>query len=97
MERLSQANDEFTHRYPGIQVTRQPVHTLYGGARLYKAGIAKKLGGPALRHFETYAEDPAELVAALSVKADAARTESDDFLQLRLIYRFQSSKYILLM
>jgi len=76
LDQLSKANIEFASRYPGIQVTRQPVHTLYGGAHLYKAGIANKLGGLALKHFGTYARDHHELADALAINTDSARPES---------------------
>jgi hypothetical protein len=76
LDRLSIANIEFADRYPGIQVTRKPVHTLYGGAHLYRAGIANKLGGLALKHFETYARDHQELADALAINTDGARSES---------------------
>lgn len=49
MERLSQANDEFTRRYPGIEVTRQPVHNIYGGALSVKADAATLSEDEALR------------------------------------------------
>ena len=67
MQRLSAANREFTQRYPGILSKRQPVHTLYGGAHLYKNGASEKLGKLALRHFETYASNASEMAAALGI------------------------------
>ena len=33
---LSQANNTFNEIYPGDRSDRQPVHTLYGGANLFK-------------------------------------------------------------
>src|SRR5258708_5973885 len=36
---------------------RQPIHTVYGGAHLFKAGIASKLGAMALETLRTYAPD----------------------------------------
>ena len=36
---------------------RQPVHTVYGGAHLFKAGIATKLGAKAVESLRTYAPD----------------------------------------
>lgn len=38
---------------------RQPVHTVYGGAHLFKADIASALGAKALETMRTYAPDPA--------------------------------------
>src|SRR5579863_3099343 len=38
---------------------RQPVHTVYGGAHLFKAEVASTLGAMALETMRTYAPDPA--------------------------------------
>ena len=35
--RLARANAEFAARYPGDSPDRQPVHTVYGGAHLFKS------------------------------------------------------------
>jgi citrate lyase beta subunit len=68
MQKLSVANREFTQRYPGILSRRQPVHTLYGGAHLYKNGASGKLGNLALRHFEIYASNSVEMATALGIE-----------------------------
>jgi len=57
VERLSVANREFSKRHPGDLGRRQPVHVMYGGAHLFKADTARKLGDIALRSLETYAPD----------------------------------------
>ncbi len=38
--RLARVNAEFEQRYPGETGRRQPVHTVYGGAHLFKAGLS---------------------------------------------------------
>jgi len=38
--RLQQANNDFARSYPGETGRRQPVHTVYGGAHLFKADSA---------------------------------------------------------
>ena len=55
---LKEANTDFQKIYPGDRSERQPVHTLYGGANLFKYDSAKALGERALEVFETYAPDP---------------------------------------
>ncbi len=55
--RLKKANTVFQQIYPGDRSERQPVHTLYGGANLFKYDAAKTLGARALEIFETYAPD----------------------------------------
>ena len=47
----------FASRYPGESGRRQPVHTVYGGAHLFKSDTAPRLGALALRSFEAYAPD----------------------------------------
>jgi len=54
---LKEANTSFQKIYPGDRSERQPVHTLYGGANLFKYDSAKALGERALEVFETYAPD----------------------------------------
>ena len=55
--RLQQANAHFAERYPGETGHRQPVHTVYGGAHLFKADSAKRLGELARRSLEQFAPD----------------------------------------
>ncbi|MBS1590577.1 MAG: phosphoenolpyruvate kinase [Bacteroidetes bacterium] len=52
---LSKANTTFQQIYPGDRSDRQPVHTLYGGANLFKSDAALSLGERALEILETYA------------------------------------------
>ncbi len=54
---LKEANTAFQKTYPGDRSERQPVHTLYGGANLFKYDSAKALGERALEILETYARD----------------------------------------
>jgi citrate lyase beta subunit len=67
LARLRTANLEFTRRYPGDSGTRQPVHTVYGGAHLFKADAAAKLGAVALRALEEYAPTLADFAEGLGV------------------------------
>ena len=62
---LQTANQAFLARYPGESSRRQPVHVVYGGAHLFKADTARKLGEVALRSLREYAPDPAALAGAL--------------------------------
>lgn len=54
---LKEANTAFQKIYPGDRSERQPVHTLYGGAHLFKHDSARTLGERALEVLETYAPD----------------------------------------
>lgn len=50
------AADATTQRHP-LTRRRQPVHTVYGGAHLFRADTAAKIGLYARRHFERYFPD----------------------------------------
>lgn len=52
---LKTANLKFQQTYPGDKPDRQPVHTVYGGANLFKADTCVKMGEIALRNLQTYA------------------------------------------
>ncbi|MBI5858238.1 MAG: phosphoenolpyruvate kinase [Sphingobacteriales bacterium] len=54
---LETANKKFQHTYPGDKPDRQPVHTVYGGANLFKSDTCVKMGEIALRNLLTYAPD----------------------------------------
>jgi citrate lyase beta subunit len=66
--KLSAANKEFMRRYPGESNRRQAVHTVYGGAHLFKADSARKLGEVALRSLKEYASDAGTLAKALGLE-----------------------------
>ena len=57
-------------RYPGDAFARQPVHTVYGGAHLFKSDSAQKLGEAALRALSRYAPDAATFGDALSLNEE---------------------------
>lgn len=71
VDRLRTANLELARRFPGDSGRRQPVHTVYGGAHLFKADTAPRLGALALKALEDYAPEPADFTwvpAALAPK-----------------------------
>ena len=55
--RLQEANSRFSKRYTGETGRRQPVHTVYGGAHLFKADSAQRLGALARRSLDQFAPD----------------------------------------
>ena len=55
----------------GESAERQPVHTVYGGAHLFRADTAPRLGARALEALERYAPDAATLGQALGTDAPA--------------------------
>ena len=71
---LRRANAAFSKLYPGPSPARQPVHTVYGGAHLFKADTAPKMGQLALAALERHAADGAALARAFEIEpALAAR------------------------
>lgn len=54
---LREANLAFQKVYPGDRSERQPVHTVYGGANLFRSDSALQLGRRAMEIFNTYAPD----------------------------------------
>jgi len=71
--RLRAAQDAYVARYPGDSGARQPVHTVYGGAQLFKAETSRRLGELAIRALEEHAPDPQMFAEAIG--ADAAHAD----------------------
>ncbi|HEY4242738.1 MAG TPA: hypothetical protein VGM88_23135 [Kofleriaceae bacterium] len=67
LDRVNRAQARVTARYPGDSGARQPVHTVYGGAHLFTADTAKKLGELAIRSLETYAPDAQTFADAVAI------------------------------
>jgi len=64
---LDKANVGVAGHFPGDSPVRQPVHVVYGGAHLFKADAAQKLGAVALRTLQEHAPDAASLASALGL------------------------------
>ena len=58
---LEGALAEHDSRYPGDREQRQPVHTVAGGAHLFRRDTAAKLGRIAIGYLDRYAGDPVAL------------------------------------
>ena len=54
---LQTANLKFQQTYPGDKPDRQAVHTVYGGANLFKSDTCIKMGEIALKSLQTYSPD----------------------------------------
>lgn len=57
----------------GAPAKRQPVHTVYGGAHLFRADTAARLGAIALRTLQEYAPDARAFAAAAGLPEDRAQ------------------------
>lgn len=77
-EGLRRAEIDFARHYPGLGANgsgeRQPVHSFYGGAHLFRSDSIPKLGAVALRALEAYAPEPAQLTAALGLPEGLGET-----------------------
>jgi citrate lyase beta subunit len=67
---LKKLNATVARAYPGEPEDRQPVHTVYGGAHLFRADSAQKLGALALAALDEYAPDARTLHQALQFDID---------------------------
>ncbi|MCB0879617.1 MAG: phosphoenolpyruvate kinase [Thermoleophilia bacterium] len=83
LNRLASGNDRFAAEYPGESEQRQPVHTVYGGAQLFKAGSTGRMGELALAALERYAPDGATLAQALDWSG--AKRELADTIHERVV------------
>jgi citrate lyase beta subunit len=73
---LEAPSTAFAVRYPGDACRRQPVHTVYGGAHLFRAGIAKRLGDLALATLGEYAPDAFAFARAVGLPGAASLPKS---------------------
>lgn len=70
---LRKANAAAAATWPGDRTDRQPVHTVYGGAHLFRANTAQKFGALALSALDEHAPDASTFAQALGfATADAA-------------------------
>jgi citrate lyase beta subunit len=75
---LRQANEEFSRHYPGETGRRQPVHTVYGGAHLFKSDSAPRLGSLARRSLDQFAPDFLTFARAIGLPGASELPETVD-------------------
>jgi len=80
VDALDKANVRVAQQFPGDSPKRQPVHVVYGGAHLFKADAAQKLGAVALEALQEHAPDAASLAGAIGLDGALA-----DRIYLRVI------------
>jgi citrate lyase beta subunit len=69
--RLEESSASYTRRYPGESGKRQPVHVVYGGAQLFRADTAVKLGDVARRTLDEYGAEPIAFARAIGLPGAA--------------------------
>ncbi|HET9333201.1 MAG TPA: phosphoenolpyruvate kinase [Gemmatimonadota bacterium] len=73
LDRAIAAHREWARYHPGDPASRQPVHTVYGGADLFRADTARRLGDLALRSLEAYAPDAGRFADAVGLESAIAQ------------------------
>ncbi|HSS19931.1 MAG TPA: hypothetical protein VLL54_07650 [Pyrinomonadaceae bacterium] len=76
--KLRQANADFVKIYPGETGKRQPVHTVYGGAHLFKSDSAARLGALARRSLDQFAPDFLSFAKAIGLHGAEHLPESPE-------------------
>jgi len=78
LSNLRRTNRGVARAFPGETGDRQPVHTVYGGAHLFKSDSASRLGAVARSTLEQFAADADTLATALGFDStvDAATVRS---------------------
>ncbi len=66
---LSEANAATARLFPGDSAIRQPVHTVYGGAHLFRGDTAPRLGAAALAALDAFAPDARTFAGVLGLDA----------------------------
>jgi citrate lyase beta subunit len=78
ISRLQQANKRFAEKYRGETGRRQPVHTVYGGAHLFKSDTTERLGALARRSLDQFAPDFLVFARALALPGANQLPDSPD-------------------
>ncbi|MFT6067737.1 MAG: citrate lyase beta subunit [Bacteriovoracaceae bacterium] len=66
-EKLSLANNAHAKTHPGESEERQPVHTVYGGAHLFKSNTAVRIGDLSRKGFKEFAPNSEVFRSALGM------------------------------
>ncbi len=77
LEQLAKANAEVARIYPGDDGRRQPVHTVYGGAQIFKRNTATRLGSLARAALDQYGPDAATFANAIGLDEQLAEPVYD--------------------
>src|SRR5262252_1839397 len=74
---VKRAGAKFVRAYPGEALGRQPVHSVYGGAHLFRPDSAPTLGALALKAFAEHPPSPGSLAAAVGLEAPEGRPAAE--------------------
>lgn len=76
-DNLSVANTSFNAIYPGEIADRQPVHTVYGGAQLFRSDRTARMGKSALDTLKQFSDGPMDFLDAI----DPLHDHNEEFAQ----------------
>ena len=85
---LKTANQAFNNIYKGDREDRQPIHTVYGGANLFKSSTAEALGKVALKSLLAYAPNCIEFGKAFQLQSSEYLSD-DKKIQELLIHELE--------
>ena len=77
LNKLGKANAKFQKVYKGDSTDRQPVHTVYGGANLFKSDRTLKMGKVAAANLDSYGANFVVMAKALEIKGHELLPDSD--------------------
>jgi citrate lyase beta subunit len=82
---LQKVNAGVARAYPGESGDRQPVHTVYGGAHLFRADSAARLGALAMSSLDEYAADGRTLQQVLEFEAGSGDVAFAETIRARIV------------
>ncbi|MGA2510897.1 MAG: phosphoenolpyruvate kinase [Candidatus Acidiferrales bacterium] len=77
-KKLELAHKALQRRYPGPSSERQPIHVVYGGAHLFRAGTTRRLGDLALKSLDEYAPNFAAFAKAVGLPGAAGLPDASE-------------------
>lgn len=89
MENLKVANTAFAAIYTGEISDRQPVHTVYGGAQLFRPDRTVRMGKSALETLQEFADSPMDFLDAIDPLHDYTEEFAETLYQ-RVVAKLKS-------
>jgi len=88
-DHLAVANKAFTSIYPGEIADRQPVHTVYGGAQLFRSDRTLRMGKAALETLRAFSDGPMDFLDAVDPLHDYSE-EFAETLYNRVVHKLET-------
>lgn len=88
-QQLKVANTAFNAIYPGEISDRQPVHTVYGGAQLFRSDRTVRMGKSAVETLKAYCDGPMDFLDAIDPLHDYSE-EFAETLYKRVLHKLET-------